>query len=88
MINDTNLNFLQSDVSYMTAYKETNDQLDSAIKELNILGGEMMNELMTIKSSKTLKNKYKNGIIRRLIWKLICYIASKLYNFNDNNYNF
>ena len=51
---NTNLNFLQSDISYMTAYQETNEQLDSAIKELNMLGSEVMGELVKVKSSKTL----------------------------------
>lgn len=90
MINDTNLNFLQSDVSYMTAYKETNDQLDSAIKELNILGGEMMNELMTIKSSKTLKNKYNyindmTSTVSNIINTKISAIKEKNKVINDAN---
>lgn len=52
------INFLQTDTPYSVAYRETNDQLDSSIKELNILGSEVMNEFVNIKNSKTLKNKY------------------------------
>ena len=86
----TNLNFLQSDMSYMTAYQETNDQLDSAIKELNMLGGEVMNELMNIKSSKTLKNKYNyindmSSTVTNIISAKINAIKEKNKTINDVN---
>ena len=54
----TEINFLQTDTPYSVAYKETNEQLDASIKELNILGSEVMGEFVNIKNSKTLKNKY------------------------------
>ena len=59
-VSNTNapINFLQTDISYMEAYKDTNDQLDHAILQLDTLGGTLFNELETIRGSKTLKNKY------------------------------
>ena len=52
------LNFLQSDISYMEAYKDTNEQLDSVINDLNMLGASTMDELIKLKASKTIKNKF------------------------------
>ena len=87
---DTNLNFLQSDVSYMTAYQDTNEQLDSAIKELNMLGSEVMGELVKIKSSKTLKNKYNyindmTATVTTIISTKIGAIKEKNKTINDVN---
>ena len=87
---DTNLNFLQSDVSYMTAYQDTNEQLDSAIKELNMLGSEVMGELVKIKSSKTLKNKYNyindmTATVTNIISTKIGAIKEKNKTINDVN---
>ena len=81
--NQTNLNFLQNDLSYMTAYQETNDQLDSAIKELNILGSEVMNELVSIKSSRTLKNKY--GYINDMSNTVTSIINAKINAIKEKN---
>ena len=46
----TSMSYIQCDIPYMTAYAETNQQLDSAIKELNVLGGEIMTELVNVKN--------------------------------------
>ena len=86
----SSVNLLQSDVSYMTAYQETNEQLDSAIKELNLLGGEIMNELVAVKSSKTLKNKYKyindmTATVTNIISTKIGAIKEKNKTINDAN---
>ena len=83
-------NFLQSDISYMTAYQDTNSQLDSAINELNMLGSEMMNELVAVKSSKTLKNKYNyitdmTESITNIISTKIGAIKEKNKTINDAN---
>ena len=87
---NTNLNFLQSDISYMTAYQETNEQLDSAIKELNMLGSEVMGELVKVKSSKTLKNKYNyindmTATVTNIISTKIGAIKEKNKTINDVN---
>ena len=55
---NTSLQFHQSNEPYMNAYAETNEQLDSAIKQLDALGNGLMNELVNIQGSKTLRNKY------------------------------
>lgn len=90
MEEQTNLNFLQSDISYMSAYQDTNDQLDSAINELNMLGAEVMGELMNIKSSKTLKNKYNyindmTATVTNIISTKIGAIKEKNKTINDVN---
>ena len=87
---NANLNFLQSDISYMTAYQETNEQLDSAIKELNMLGSEVMGELVKVKSSKTLKNKYNyindmTATVTNIISTKIGAIKEKNKTINDVN---
>ena len=87
---NNNLNFLQSDISYMTAYQETNEQLDSAIKELNMLGSEVMGELVKVKSSKTLKNKYNyindmTATVTNIISTKIGAIKEKNKTINDVN---
>lgn len=84
------LNYLQSDISYMNAYQETNEQLDSAIKDLNMLGAEMLGELVTIKSSKTLKNKYNyindmTATVTNIINTKIGAIKEKNKTINDAN---
>lgn len=79
----TELNYLQSDISYMTAYKETNEQLDSSINELNMLGAEVMNELRTVKGSKTLKNKY--GLINDMSSTVTNIINTKISAIKEKN---
>ena len=54
----TGLAFYQSNEPYMNAYADTNEQLDSAIKQLDALGNGLMNELINVQSNKTLRNKY------------------------------
>ena len=39
------INFLQTDISYMEAYRDTNNQLDKSIMQLDTLGNELFNEL-------------------------------------------
>ena len=67
----------------MTAYKETNEQLDSSINELNMLGAEVMNELRTIKGSKTLKNKY--GLINDMSSTVTNIINTKISAIKEKN---
>ena len=74
----------------MAAYQDTNEQLDSAIKELNMLGSEVMGELVKIKSSKTLKNKYNyindmTATVTNIINTKIGAIKEKNKTINDVN---
>lgn len=86
----TSMSYIQCDIPYMTAYAETNQQLDSAIKELNVLGGEIMTELVNVKNSKTLKNKYNyindmTSTLTSIINTKISAIKEKNKSINDVN---
>ena len=86
----TSMSYIQCDIPYMTAYAETNQQLDSAIKELNVLGGEIMTELVNVKNSKTLKNKYNyindmTATVTNIISTKIGAIKEKNKTINDAN---
>lgn len=58
MVAETSMSYIQQNIPYAAAYQETNAQLDESIAQLNILGGELVSELQSIRSSKTLRNKY------------------------------
>lgn len=86
----SSLTFLQSNTPYMAAYQETNNQLDDSINQLNILGNELMGELINVKSSKTLKNKYNyindmTSTITNIISTKIGAIKEKNKTINDVN---
>ena len=86
----TSLSYLQSDMPYMTAYQETNNQLDDSINQLNMLGNELMSEFVTVKNSKTLKNKYNymndmTSTLTNIISTKIGAIKEKNKTINDVN---
>lgn len=80
---DKPLSYLQSNESYITAYTETNKQLDAAINELNTLGAEIVSELMHVKSSKTMKNKY--GVINEMTATASNIIGTKIQAIKEKN---
>ena len=49
----------QSDAPYLDTFSETNDMLKLSIMQLDVLTGDVKNELDSIRASKTLKGKYK-----------------------------
>ena len=55
---DKPLTFLQSNKPYSNAYIETNQQLDTAIQQLDALGAKITANLLAVEQSKTLKGKY------------------------------
>lgn len=55
---DKPLTFLQSNEPYSNAYIETNQQLDTAIQQLDALGAKITANLLAVEQSKTLKGKY------------------------------
>lgn len=86
----SSLSYLQSDMPYMTAYQETNNQLDDSINQLNMLGNELMSEFVTVKNSKTLKNKYNymndmTSTLTNIISTKIGAIKEKNKTINDVN---
>ena len=86
----TSMSYLRENIPYATAYNETNRQLDESIAQLNILGGELMGELQTVRSSKTLKNKYNyindmTMTVANIINSKISAIKEKNKTINDVN---
>lgn len=86
----TSLSYVQSDMPYTSAYVDTNMQLDDSINQLNVLGNELMSELMIVKNSKTLKNKYNymndmTGTLTNIISTKIGAIKEKNKTINDVN---
>lgn len=79
----TQLNFLQSDISYMEAYKDTNEQIDGVISDLNVLAASTMDELMKLKASKTIKNKF--SYVSNLTENATSIINAKLTAIKEKN---
>lgn len=52
------LSFIESNEPYANAYVETNQQLDTAIQQLDVLGAKITANLLAVENSKTLKGKY------------------------------
>ena len=46
----TSMSYIQENIPYQMAYAETNQQLDNAIQELNVLGAEMMGDLQMVRT--------------------------------------
>lgn len=75
--------YIQENIPYANAYTDTNQQLDESISQLNILGGELFNDLQVIKSSKTLKNKY--GYINDMTATATSIITAKISAIKEKN---
>lgn len=91
VIPQTSMSYIQENIPYATAYQETNKQLDESISQLNALGGEIVTELQTIRSSKTLKNKYNyindmTATATAIINAKISAIKEKNKSINDINH--
>lgn len=54
-----NVSLCQSSDPYINTFSETNDMLKYSIMQLDVLANDVKNELDSIRSSKTLKGKYK-----------------------------
>ncbi len=83
VIPQTSMSYIQENIPYATAYQETNQQLDEAIAQLNMLGGEMMSELQQVRASKTLRNKY--GYINDMTATVGSIINSKIVAIKEKN---
>ena len=79
----TSMSYIQENIPYQVAYNETNQQLDDAIKQLNMLGGEIMGDLQMIRASKTLKNKY--GYINDMTENAVGIINAKISAIKEKN---
>jgi hypothetical protein len=83
LIPQTSMSYIQENIPYATAYQETNQQLDEAIQQLNILGGEIMSDLQQVRASKTLRNKY--GYINDMTETVGTIINSKISAIKEKN---
>lgn len=77
------LSLIQSNQSYMTAYEETNSQLNDAIMQLDALGNAVVSELNEIKGSRTIKNKY--GYINDMTSTASSIISAKISAIKEKN---
>ena len=80
---ESSMSYIQQNIPYASAYENTNAQLDESIAQLNILGGELVAELQTIKASKTLRNKYT--LINDMTATAINIINSKVAAIREKN---
>lgn len=79
----TSMSYIQENIPYATAYQETNQQLDEAINQLNVLGGDIMLQLQAIAASKTLKNKF--GYINDMTETCTSIISAKISAIKEKN---
>lgn len=77
------MSYIQENIPYQMAYNETNQQLDEAIQQLNMLGGEIMGDLQMVRASKTLKNKY--GYINDMTENAVGIINAKIAAIKEKN---
>ena len=55
---NNSLPFVQTNEPYINTYGETNGMLKTSIAQIDMLSGEIKNDIDSVRSSKTLKNKY------------------------------
>lgn len=79
----SSMSYIQENIPYAMAYQETNQQLDESITQLNILGGELMQELQSVRASKTLRNKY--NYINDMTTTCTSIISAKLAAIKEKN---
>lgn len=83
IVPQTSMSYIQENIPYATAYQETTQQLDEAIAQLNILGGELMGDLQQVRASKTLRNKF--GYINDMTETTAAIINSKISAIKEKN---
>ena len=86
----SSMSYIQENIPYQMAYNDTNNQLDEAIMQLNMIGSEVMQDLQVVRSSKTLKGKYTyindmTGNAVNIINAKISAIKEKNKTINDIN---
>lgn len=79
----TSMSYIQDNIPYQIAYRETNQQLDESIMQLNAIGGELMSDLQMVRASKTLKNKY--NIINDMTENTVGVINAKIAAIKEKN---
>lgn len=90
IVAQNSMSYVQSNIPYINAYMDTNQQLDDAINQLDMLSTEVVNQLATVRNSKTLKNKYNyindySQTISGIIGNKISAIKEKNKTINDVN---
>ena len=79
----TSMSYIQENIPYQVAYNETNQQLNQAIQQLDMLGREMMADIQMVRASKTLKNKYIT--IRDMTGNAVGIISAKIAAIKEKN---
>ena len=82
-IPQTSMSYIQENIPYQVAYNETNQQLDQAIQQLDMLGAEMMGDLQMVRASKTIKNKF--GIVNDMTENAVGIINAKIAAIKEKN---
>lgn len=79
----TSMSYIQENIPYANAYIDTNQQLDAAIQQLDMLGAEVMGQLQTVRENKTLRNKY--NIINDMTMNATSVINAKIAAIREKN---
>ena len=80
---DNSMSYVQNNVPYDVAYRESQGQLNDAITQLNIIGIDTMNDLQAIRSNKAIKGKY--SIMSDMTANLTAIIGTKLSAIKEKN---
>ena len=83
IVPSTSMSYIQENIPYASAYAETNQQLDETIAQLNMLGGEIVNDLYMVRSNKTLRNKY--NIVNEMTQTATSILGAKLTAIKEKN---
>lgn len=79
----SSMSYIQDKIPYQVAYQETNAQLDESINQLNLLGGELFQELQSVRASKTLRNRF--NLINDMTMTASSIISAKLSAIKEKN---
>ena len=77
------MSYVQQNIPYEVAFRDTNQQLDETIAQLNGLSIDTMGDLQLLRSNKTLKNKYM--VLGTLTEQAVAIINTKLSAIKEKN---
>lgn len=82
-IAQSSMSYVQQNIPYDNCYKETNDQLDDTIAQLNSLGLDVMGDIQLIRAAKTYKNKHM--VLSNLVEQATGILNAKLSAIKEKN---
>lgn len=80
---ENSMSYIQNNVPYDVAYKESQTQLNEAINQLNTIGMDTMLDLQAIRNNKAIKSKY--NIMSDMTANLTAIIGTKLSAIKEKN---